>query len=50
MQSVGDVQPQSMHFALPLPLASGASLRDYTLVYETYGTLNADKSLSLIHI
>ena len=49
MQSVGDVQPQSMHFAQPLPLASGASLRDYTLVYETYGTLNADK-LSLIHI
>ena len=26
----------------PLPLRSGALLRDYTLVYETYGTLNAD--------
>ena len=48
MQSVGDVQPQSMHFALPLPLASGASLRDYTLVYETYGTLNADKSNAVL--
>jgi len=48
MQSVGVVQPQSMHFALPLPLASGASLRDYTLVYETYGTLNADKSNAVL--
>jgi len=48
MQSVGDVQPQSMHFAQPLPLASGASLRDYTLVYETYGTLNADKSNAVL--
>ncbi|HZE90780.1 MAG TPA: homoserine O-acetyltransferase [Rhizobacter sp.] len=41
--SVGIVRPQSMHFAEPLSLKSGASLRDYTLVYETYGTLNADK-------
>jgi len=48
MQSVGDVQPQSMHFAQPLPLASGARLRDYTLVYETYGTLNADKSNAVL--
>jgi len=48
MQSVGDVQPQSMHFAQPLPLASGASLRDYTLVYETYGTLNADRSNAVL--
>jgi len=37
-----------MHFAQPLPLASGASLRDYTLVYETYGTLNADKSNAVL--
>ena len=43
MDSIGDVQPQAMHFAQPLPLRSGAQLRDYTLVYETYGTLNADK-------
>jgi homoserine O-acetyltransferase len=33
-----------MHFAQPLPLQSGAVLSDYTLVYETYGTLNADAS------
>jgi len=43
MTTVGDVQPQSMRFEEPLPLASGASLRDYTLVYETYGTLSADR-------
>ena len=39
MSSIGHVQPQSMHFAQPLALRSGAQLRDYTLVYETYGTL-----------
>ena len=48
MGSVGDVTPQSMHFAPPLALASGATLRDYTLVYETYGTLNADKSNAVL--
>jgi len=37
-----------MHFAAPLPLASGASLRDYTLAYETYGTLNAAKSNAVL--
>jgi homoserine O-acetyltransferase len=37
-----------MHFADPLPLRSGASLRDYTLAYETYGTLNADKSNAVL--
>ena len=37
-----------MHFADPLPLQSGASLRDYTLCYETYGTLNADKSNAVL--
>ena len=48
MGSVGQVTPQSMLFAEPLPLQSGASLRDYTLVYETYGTLNADKSNAVL--
>jgi homoserine O-acetyltransferase len=46
--SVGVVRPQSMHFEEPLSLMSGASLRDYTLVYETYGTLNADKSNAVL--
>ena len=48
MGSVGQVTPQSMLFAEPLPLQSGASLRDYTIVYETYGTLNADKSNAVL--
>ena len=30
-----------MYFSDPLPLSSGASLAGYTLMYETYGTLNA---------
>ncbi len=37
-----------MHFTEPLPLQSGAVLSDYTLVYETYGTLNADRSNAVL--
>ena len=48
MASVGMVTPQRMHFAEPLALQSGASLRDYTLVYETYGTLNAERSNAVL--
>jgi len=48
MGSVGQVTPQAMQFAEPLPLKSGAQLRDYALVYETYGTLNADKSNAVL--
>jgi homoserine O-acetyltransferase len=48
MKSIGNVKPQSMHFAEPLPLQSGAVLSDYTLVYETYGTLNADCSNAVL--
>ncbi|MEO8419064.1 MAG: homoserine O-acetyltransferase, partial [Methylophilaceae bacterium] len=42
--SVGIVAPQTAHFSAPLTLKSGAVLPQYDLVYETYGTLNADKS------
>ena len=48
MRSIGVVIPQSMHFAEPLALQSGALLADYTLVYETYGQLNADKSNAVL--
>ena len=41
-------KPQSMHFEEPLRLQSGASLRAYDLSYETYGTLNADKSNAVL--
>ncbi|RLJ37646.1 homoserine O-acetyltransferase [Acidovorax sp. 106] len=40
--------PQSMHFPEALPLQSGASIRDYHLAFETYGTLNADKSNAVL--
>jgi homoserine O-acetyltransferase len=48
MGSVGQVSPQKMSFQQPLRLRSGATLRDYTLVYETYGELNADKSNAVL--
>ena len=40
--------PQSMTFEAPLPLQSGAAIRGYSLSYETYGTLNADKSNAVL--
>lgn len=40
--------PQSMHFPEVLPLQSGATIRDYHLAYETYGTLNADRSNAVL--
>jgi homoserine O-acetyltransferase/O-succinyltransferase len=40
--------PQSMSFDAPLPLQSGASIRGYSVAYETYGTLNADKSNAVL--
>jgi homoserine O-acetyltransferase len=48
MSSIGIVAPQTMHFPEPLPMQSGAQLADYTLMYETYGTLNADKSNAVL--
>jgi homoserine O-acetyltransferase len=42
------VTPQSMSFPEPLPLRSGASIRGYSLAYETYGTLNAGKSNAVL--
>ena len=41
-------KPQSMHFDAALSLQSGPSIRDYSLSYETYGTLNADKSNAVL--
>jgi homoserine O-acetyltransferase len=46
--SIGTVTPQQMHFAAPLALKSGARLADYTLAYETYGQLNADRSNAVL--
>lgn len=46
--SIGIVAPQTAHFAKPLTLKSGAVLPQFDLVYETYGTLNADKSNAVL--
>jgi homoserine O-acetyltransferase len=46
--SVGVVTPQVTRFAAPLSLRCGAALREYELVYETYGTLNADRSNAVL--
>ena len=40
--------PQTMHFAEPLALTSGASIRAYDLSYETYGQLNAERSNAVL--
>ena len=40
--------PQSMHFDAPLALQSGTSIRQYDLAFETYGTLNADRSNAVL--
>ena len=48
MSSLGHVTSQQMHFREPLPLRSGAVLANYTLAYETYGTLDADKGNAVL--
>ena len=48
MGSVGQVEAQRLRFVQPLPLRSGAQIRDYELVYETYGRLNAAKSNAIL--
>jgi len=46
--SVGAVTPQTAKFTGPLRLKSGAAMDEYELVYETYGTLNADRSNAVL--
>jgi homoserine O-acetyltransferase len=46
--SVGLVTPRTAHFAEPLKLQCGKVLPQFDLVYETYGTLNADRSNAVL--
>ncbi|TDO15411.1 MULTISPECIES: homoserine O-succinyltransferase MetX [Halomonas] len=46
--SVGLVTPETAHFDDPLPLVCGRTLPAYDLVYETYGTLNAERSNAIL--
>jgi len=46
--SVGIVSPSRVKFDAPLPLRCGATLPNFELVYETYGTLNAERSNAVL--
>jgi homoserine O-acetyltransferase len=46
--SVGLVSPQTLHCTTPLALDCGRTLAQYELVYETYGTLNANASNAVL--
>jgi homoserine O-acetyltransferase len=46
--SVGLVTPEVAHFEMPLELACGKTLPAYDLVYETYGTLNAERTNAVL--
>lgn len=46
--SVGLVEPRRHRFEQALALDSGKTLRGFELVYETYGSLNADASNAVI--
>jgi homoserine O-acetyltransferase len=46
--SVGAVTPQVARFSEPLPLRCGRTLEGFELVYETYGTLNAERSNAVL--
>lgn len=48
MPSVGIVAPKTHRFSEPLVLQSGSMIADYSLLYETYGQLNADRSNAVL--
>ena len=47
-RSVGVVRREFAHFDHPLVLRSGQKLERFTLAYETYGTLNAERSNAIL--
>lgn len=47
-QSIGFVEPELIDFDQPLNLDCGRFLSKYSLMVETYGTLNADKSNAIL--
>jgi len=48
MSSSLTATPQTHRFSEPLLLQSGASIADYTLMFETYGALNATRSNAVL--
>ncbi len=47
-RSVGAVVAQRAQFDVPLPLACGVALPSFELAYETYGTLNTERSNAVL--
>ncbi len=47
-QSVGIATPQVASFSEPVALKCGAAIAEYELVYETYGTLNRERSNAVL--
>ncbi|HEX6794543.1 MAG TPA: homoserine O-acetyltransferase [Casimicrobiaceae bacterium] len=47
-RSVGPVLSRTAHFDTPLPLACGRTLPQYDLAYETYGTLDTERSNAVL--
>ena len=47
-RSVGEVSPQTVQFDTPFTTVAGTALSEWQLSYETYGTLNADKSNAVL--
>jgi len=47
-RSVGAVVARCARFDAPLPLACGKTLASYELAYETYGTLDGDRSNAVL--
>ena len=47
-RSVGPVIARRARFDTPLPLACGRTLPSFELAYETYGTLNAERSNAVL--
>src|SRR5215470_6514124 len=48
LNSVGIIEKQYAHFNTTLKLSSGATLKPFTLAYETYGTLNEEHSNAIL--
>ena len=46
--SVGLVTPGTLHFDEPLQLSSGGVIKDYDLIYETYGELSAQRDNAIL--
>ena len=47
-RSVGPVSAHAALFTTPLKLSSGAVLQEFELAYETYGTLNPDRTNAVL--